>query len=272
MRHENKGKSKDTTRKLTIALIAAGSVILLVLPLLAVLLFDGDEGPSGDIAYIDQSGAATGDSSMSSASREAWEEYLDTAPTIGLRPQGIATTLEERGLDILDNLPQNATDNTDYTEPPETGSYDDREAGAAEEIDQTEKDDDSTAPEDREVEEADIVKAVGDRIYVLNSYMGFLSVNMEDPSDPYIEGRTPVLGIPVSMYIVDFLGFVIASNAPALDGSEGGSSGRLYILDITDDSDPRIVKTVELDGYPLDSRRVGEVIYIVTNDYGYSYG
>ncbi|MBN1389109.1 MAG: beta-propeller domain-containing protein [Candidatus Thermoplasmatota archaeon] len=270
----NSNTGKDRTKMLVMALITMGFVLLLVVPLLGVLILNDEEGPGDDIMYVDQKGAVTGDASMSSASREAWERYLETAPSVKLEPQGMRTDIEERDLQLLDDLPGSVTDNTDYEEPPVPGSYDDQETGAPGEMsnDREADDDDSKASEEREVEEADIVRSVGDRIYVLNNYMGFLSVNMEEPSAPYIEGRTPVLGTPVSMYIVDFLGFVIASNAPALDGSAGGSSGRLYILDLTDNTDPRIVKTVELDGYPLDSRRVGEVIYVVTNDYDYYYG
>ncbi|MGA1793212.1 MAG: beta-propeller domain-containing protein [Thermoplasmatota archaeon] len=264
---------KDTTKMLTMTIIAAGLVLLLVVPLLGVLIFDGEEGKPGDVTYLDQSGAVTGDASMDSTSREAWENYLKTAPSIELVPHTIDTALEDKELELIDSLPGDISETTDYQEEPYPPTDSGAEGGDDALSDDDERDDKNSDQDgsggEREVEEADIVKAVGNRIYVLNNYMGFLSVNMEDPSDPYIEGRTPVLGTPVSMYIVDFLGFVIASNAPSLDGSEGGSSGRLYILDLTDNTEPRIVETVELDGYPLDSRRVGEVIYIISNDYMY---
>jgi len=264
---------KDTTKMLTMSLIAAGLVLLLVVPLLGVLIFNDDEGQPGNVSYFDQSGAVTGDAPMDSTSKEAWENYLKTAPTIKLAPQSIDSQLDDMELELISSLPGDVSDTTDYQEEPYPPS--DSGNGAEDALsDDDARDDKATdqeagGTEDREVEEADIVKAAGDRIFVLNNYMGFLSVNMEDPTQPYIEGRTPVLGTPVSMYIVDFLGFVIASNTPALDGSAGGSSGRLYILDLTDTTNPRIVQTVDLNGYPLDSRRVGEVIYIISNDYTY---
>ena len=108
-------------------------------------------------------------------------------------------------------------------------------------------------------------------MYVLSSYRGLVVVNLEDTSSPFIEGSVQVLGDPVSMYVFDFLGFVIVANAPSLDGT-GQYSGMMYIVDLLDNSAPRIVKTVELTGYPVDSRRVGEVIYVVSNEYSYNVG
>lgn len=266
-------KGKDTTKMAVMAGLAVVLVLMLVVPILGIIIFDGDEGSVGNISYIDQSGAVTGDASMDSASRQVWEEYLETAPTIDIIPSGLDTSIEEKELELIEGLPDSINDGTDYYPPSQDGNWEEDTMGASDDDDREINDAEPSADKssDREVEEADIVKAVDDRIYVLNNYMGFLSVNMEDPSNPYIEGRAPVMGTPVSMYIVDFLGFVIVSNAPALDGGEGGSAGRLYILDLIDNTDPRVVETVDLDGYPLDSRRVGEVIYIISNQYDYYY-
>jgi hypothetical protein len=270
-------EGKDRTKMMVMAILAVALVFMLIVPVLGIIIFgDEKDAPSGDIGYFDQSGAATGDASMDTASKEAWENFLKTAPTVDIVPQGSDPSISEKELELIESLPETMNDDTNYYPTSQewygAGEEDDAAPAANDDDDRELKDGDIGTPRsDREVEEADIVKAVSDRIYVLNNYMGFLSVNMEDPADPYIEGRAPVMGVPVSMYIVDFLGFVIVSNAPALDGGEGGSSGRLYILDLTDNTEPRVVETVDLDGYPLDSRRVGEVIYIISNQYDYYY-
>jgi hypothetical protein len=73
------------------------------------------------------------------------------------------------------------------------------------------------------------------------------------------------------MYIVDFLAFVIVAAPYGTYSSTdtGAPKGALHIISIVDPADPKIVKSVALSGYPLDSRRVGEVIYVVSNLYGY---
>ncbi|MGA1873558.1 MAG: hypothetical protein ACMUHY_07780 [Thermoplasmatota archaeon] len=225
---------KDNTKFLTMTLITIGLTLLLVVPLLGIVIFNGDDGPVKDAGYIDQTGAATGDAPMDRASREAWEEYLKTAPSLEVKPHSFDSELEDRELDLVDSLPGSISDNTDYQEPAPSGGNEGAYDASDDDRSDKETDDGSDGSNEREVEEADIVKAIDDRIFVLNNYMGFLSVNMEDPARPYVEGRTPVLGTPVSMYIVDFLGFVIVSNAPSMEGTVDGSSGRIYILDLTD--------------------------------------
>jgi hypothetical protein len=256
-------------------IVAVSLVFLLAIPAFA-LIWSFQSGDDPDVEYINETGSPTGDMSMDSTSRDAWEDFLDTAPSLEFRFDGPNSKLETEELEIDDYLPDlnesgveyqsnNGYDrNGDYSEPPPGMKTDDSDDDMALDSEA------GGSAQEREVEESDIVKAIGNRLYVLNNYRGLMVVNLEDASNPYVEGSLQVLGYPVSMYVVDFLGFVIVSNAPTLDG-DGSYSGMIYIIDLTDNSDPRIVKMVELNGYPVDSRRVGEVIYVVTNEHESNY-
>ena len=271
---------KDGNTSVTRVVFGVLLAALIALPVMALIISEQNEGD--DVDYTDDLPALTGDSSMNEASREAWASYLESAPEVKISNVDLLTEIsEESEMEIIHSLPDATSDNVTYPSASDDDDYSDKE-GAAGDADQSadlddrdeepSEEDNDDNEEEREVEEADIVKVVGDRIYVLNPYRGLIVVNLEDPAAPFIEGRAPVLGTPVSMYIVDFLGFVIVSNAPSMDGTVWTSSGRLYILDLLDPSSPRIVKMVDIEGYPLDSRRVGDVIYVVSNEYQYDYG
>ncbi|MFW3146861.1 MAG: beta-propeller domain-containing protein [Thermoplasmatota archaeon] len=268
------GKDDDrTASRIALAITAMVMVVILVTPVIVLIILDNG-GENGDVRYADYSGSATGNSPMDSEARERWENYLEGAPTVEIIPPVSEPEFKKMELELLDNLPEGVSPQSDdeyyknggTPDPPSYSDDDDSDDIAADA-----EGDSQDRGSDREVEEADIINSVGDRLYILNSYLGLVIVNLEDPAEPYIEGRCRVLGNPTSMYIVDFLGFVIASGVPDLEGSGSWNAGMLYILDLTDPSDPRIVKAVEIDGYPVDSRRVGDVIYIVSNEEYYYY-
>jgi hypothetical protein len=143
--------------------------------------------------------------------------------------------------------------------------------------------------EDREVEEADLVKVIGDTLYVLNSYRGLITVDISDPADAHIDGQCNVIGYPKEMYVVDFLALITVQtdynfwyryweldSDDVKDGgedslSEGTIGTMIYIVNVADPENPYILKIVELEGFPVESRRVGDVIYQATNTYNWYY-
>ncbi len=277
MRHRSNNIDQGGNERLLKLLIIISATLLVIVPAAALIIsFQNDDGEN--VRYIDETGSPTGDMSMDTGSKDAWEQYLSSAPTIEFEFDGPSSNIKNEAPVIDDNLPSLNESGVEYKES-DQDSYDRSGdgAGAPQESDSKNSDDDMAlddgaegSGDEREVEESDIVKAVGDRLYVLNSYRGLMVVNLEDPEAPFVEGSVQVLGYPISMYVVDFLGFVIVSGAPTLDGT-GQYSGMMYVIDLMDNSAPRIVKMVELEGYPVDSRRVGEVIYIISNEYGSYY-
>ena len=262
------GRGTNGAKGLIIGLVAA---MLIVLPVIALIAsFQHENGEN--VTYQDETGLPTGDMSMDESSRSAWEAYLDSTPAMDPFTLDVEGAVSSVTPVPIDSLPDWNASDVEYRENSKTDGSDEGyseipRAGAEESNDQELDSETSggSSSEKRELEESDIVKAQGERLYVLNQYRGLIIVNLEDTSDPFIEGSIQLLGHPVSMYIVDFLGFVIASGVPASDGSYM-YSGMLYIIDLRDSSSPRLIRTVEIPGYPVDSRRVGEVIYVISNE------
>jgi len=143
----------------------------------------------------------------------------------------------------------------------------------------------------RDIEEADIVKIVGDRIYVLNPYKGLIVVGVADPDAPQVLGSLDLRGRGVEMYVVGQRAYVLLSAdfGVAFDGlpvpnSGGGAmpsrpipppeytGSQLAVIDVSVASAPTKLGAINLVGYANASRRVGSVIYIIgdTNP-GYSH-
>jgi hypothetical protein len=135
----------------------------------------------------------------------------------------------------------------------------------------------------RDIEEADLVKVEGDFIYILNPYRGLLIFDISDPDNPVGLGSAGILGDPVEMYVVGDRAYVIVStsfgywyrfsswNMFMVDSfSPRYQIGtQLVIIDISDRTRPSIIKEVGVEGFVTDSRRVGKVIYLVSNCYGW---
>jgi hypothetical protein len=261
----------------------------------------GDGSGNGDDIIDD------GDGSLSDEVRERWKSYsaqVDSPEIITTDP-GIAKTSPGEDLEKLADLEgmQDFTDSSTGTsygnasEPPRDASqetpdpssnYDSNDDSL--EGGDSEKDAGAGASDGgdtREVEEADLVKVIGDTLYVLNSYRGLITIDISDPADAHIEGTSPVIGYPEEMYVVDFLAIItVRTNYNfwyeywALDESgliespetETGTIGTMiYIVNVEDPAEPVIQKIVELEGFPAESRRVGHVIYQATNTYNWYY-
>jgi len=145
----------------------------------------------------------------------------------------------------------------------------------------------------REVEESDIVKLVGDTLYILNPYRGLIIVDLTDIDTPEVVGTYPVLGNPVDMYVVDDMAYMMVCcdygywyryySHKADDLWRGRETGnqrdrlqiegeydyqigsKLYIVDVEDPASPRLLMEFPIEGFVTESRRVGDVIYYVSS-------
>jgi hypothetical protein len=145
------------------------------------------------------------------------------------------------------------------------------------------------APPARDVEEADVVKLVGDRLYILNPYRGLMLFDLSDPDAPHLMGRCNIVGTPVDMYIVGDMAYVVVSanygywysyslRASDITVPEPVTSGErpefyigseVLVVSLDDPSAPSVVSSFGLAGFITDSRRVGEVIYFVSSYHGW---
>ncbi|MHC4752329.1 MAG: beta-propeller domain-containing protein, partial [Planctomycetota bacterium] len=137
-----------------------------------------------------------------------------------------------------------------------------------------------TPQQPREIEEADIIKLVDDTLYILNTYRGFMIIDVSEPDTPELTSRVPLFGQPVEMYIVEPRAYVILTHYyNTFLWAEGGDTepeyrhgSEIVVIDIANPADPEVQQYIELNGFITNTRRVGEVIYAVTNNYdGYGY-
>jgi len=139
----------------------------------------------------------------------------------------------------------------------------------------------------RDIEEADIVKVVGDMIYALNRFKGLLIIDVSTPDAPELAGQLDLRGRGVEMYVVGtqvyvllsadwyfpyFGGVGVAENdsqritpdgipPPDFEGSQ------LAIVDASDAGAPVLQDKLNLVGFANESRRVGDVIYVIGSNY-----
>ncbi len=129
----------------------------------------------------------------------------------------------------------------------------------------------------REIEEADLYRIVGDDLFVLNRYRGLYVIDIADLDSPEIVGHAPIFGHPLEMYVRGNTAYVLVSDYWAFWEEAGSPSVRgrygslLRIVDISDASDPRVVRDIPLAGYLSDSRIVGDVLYLVSKSYSWHY-
>ncbi len=129
----------------------------------------------------------------------------------------------------------------------------------------------STAP--RAVEETDLYRLEGDRLYYLNAYRGLMVFDVSNVDAPQLLGRSPIYGSPVEMVVHDGIASVVVSDWYGTDGLGTPFYGSVVRgIDATDPAHMKILGNARLGGWVRDTRVVGDVLYAVTEDYGSSFG
>ena len=131
----------------------------------------------------------------------------------------------------------------------------------------------ATTSNGRTVEETDIYRVDGDRLYYLNSYRGLLVFDINDVDHPKLLGRSPIFGSPDEMVVKNGIATVVVSDWYGTD--EGGQPFHGSItrgLDVSDPTNIKVLGEARLGGWVRDTRVVGDVLYAVSEDYGWSYG
>ena len=132
------------------------------------------------------------------------------------------------------------------------------------------------APE-RSIEEADLYRIVDGRLFILNRYRGLQILDISDLDSPEIIGTAPIFGYPQEMYVRDNTAYILVSDfysfwleADALV-ARGRYGSQVRVVDIADPTAPRVVGNVDLAGNLTDSRMVGEVLYLVSQEFSWYY-
>jgi len=122
----------------------------------------------------------------------------------------------------------------------------------------------------REIAESDIFQVVDSTIFVINRYRGLAIIDASNPNDLKIVSRVSFEGDPrepKEMFVTDGVATVLLSAngwyyAREADEDKTHNSG-IVTIDISDLSNPSIIEEFKMQGAIKDSRRVGDVIYVV---------
>jgi hypothetical protein len=124
----------------------------------------------------------------------------------------------------------------------------------------------SSAP--RTVEETDLYRVDGDRLYYLNGYRGLMIFDISNIDRPKLIGRSAIFGSPVEMVVHNGIATVVV--ADWYGHMDDGSPFHGSIVRGIDASDPNNIKILgeaRLGGWVRDTRVVGEVLYAVSEEY-----
>ncbi|WP_394851280.1 beta-propeller domain-containing protein [Pendulispora rubella] len=125
----------------------------------------------------------------------------------------------------------------------------------------------------RKVEETDLYRVEGDRLYYLNAYRGLMVFDVSNVDQPRLVGRSSIHGSPVEMFIRNGIATIVVADwyGTMEDGSPFHGS-IVRGLDATNPGDIKVLGEAKLGGWVRDTRIVGDVLYAVSEDYGWYYG
>jgi hypothetical protein len=125
----------------------------------------------------------------------------------------------------------------------------------------------------RTVEETDLYRLEGDRLYYLNSYRGLMVFDVSNVDSPALLGRSPIYGSPVDMIVRNGIAIVVVADwYGQMDDGTPFHGSIVRGLDATDPTNIKVLGEAKLGGWVRDDRVVGDVIYAVSEDYGWIYG
>jgi hypothetical protein len=131
----------------------------------------------------------------------------------------------------------------------------------------------ATTTPTRTVEETDLYRLDGNRLYYLNSYRGLMVFDVTDVDHPTLLGRSAIYGSPVDMIVRNGVAIVVVADwYGQMDDGSPFHGSIVRGLDATDPTNIKVLGEAKLGGWVRDDRVVGDVIYAVSEDYGWVYG
>lgn len=130
----------------------------------------------------------------------------------------------------------------------------------------------------RAVQEADIIKVDGNRLYALSRYGGLAIVDISNPDQMKLLGRRRIDGMPFEMYVQNGRAFVMLNEFGRWVHDVNSVYGQwvqtseILTLDVTNPAAIAEVSHFDVPGTIADSRMVGDAAYVVTYENGYCWG
>ncbi len=126
---------------------------------------------------------------------------------------------------------------------------------------------------ERKVEETDLYRLDGDRLYYLNQYRGLMVFDVSDVDHPKLLGRSAIYGSPVQMVVREGIASVVVADwYGAMDDGTPFHGSIVRGIDARDPANMKITGEAQLGGWVRDTRVVGDVLYAVTEKYPWDYG
>jgi hypothetical protein len=121
----------------------------------------------------------------------------------------------------------------------------------------------SAAP--RTVQETDLYRLEGTRLYYLNSYRGLMVFDVSDVDHPTLLGRSAIFGDPIDMIVNQGIAVVVVGNWYGhMDDGSPFHGSIVRGLDATDPTSIKVIGEAKLGGWVRDDRVVGSVLYAVS--------
>jgi hypothetical protein len=139
-------------------------------------------------------------------------------------------------------------------------------------------DGDNAGSANRAIAEADILQLAGDRIYALSQYSGLSIVDASNPRALRLEGNYRTSAAPFEMYVEDGIVFAMFNSWSSYECDEVAGTctwqqaSRLQALDTRDPANIVRLADYVVPGTIADSRRVGDILYLATQEYGGCWG
>ncbi len=138
--------------------------------------------------------------------------------------------------------------------------------------------DDASTDANRAIAEADILQVAGDRLYALSQFSGLSIIDIHDPTSLSLLGTYRASAVPFEMYLEGDTAYVMFNgwSSYVFDEAAGGyqwvTTSRMQALDVSDPSSVRLIGDHEVNGEISDSRKVGDVLYLVTHQSSWCWG
>jgi hypothetical protein len=123
-----------------------------------------------------------------------------------------------------------------------------------------------------DVQEADVYKIQNGKLFLLNTYRGFLVYDINDSKKPVRLSHLPVYGYPVEMFVENNTVYALLSDALYLTQVNGKlqfqrrNTSQIVTIDISDPANPKLLQTQDLAGQLREgvSRKIENSIYVVS--------
>jgi len=123
-----------------------------------------------------------------------------------------------------------------------------------------------------DVQEADVYRIQNGKLFLLNTYRGFLVYDISDTTKPLRLSHLPVYGYPVEMFVENNTVYALLSDALYLTQVGGKlqfqrrNTSQIVTIDISDPSNPKLLQTQDLAGQLREgvSRKIENSIYVVS--------